>query len=84
MKGYLQWNTFSSVGGAMKEGDRIILKISVIDKAGHESNEIVFPFTFVSGVGSEKPLPAPFDQHNIPRIGHITIDLVSPGADSNQ
>ena len=83
-KGYLQWNTFSSLGGAMKEGDRITLRVSVIDKAGRESNEVVFPFTFVSGAGSEKALPAPFDQQNIPRIGHITIDLVSPGKDSIQ
>ena len=84
LKGYLQWNTFSSVGRAMKEGDRITLRISVIDKAGHESNEVVFRFTFLSGVNNEETLPAPFDQHNIPRIGHITINLVSPGKDSMQ
>lgn len=81
LKGYLQWNTFSSVGGAMKEGDQITLRVSVIDKAGHESNEVVFRFTFVSGAKNEETLPVPFDQQNIPRIGHITINLVSPGAD---
>ena len=81
LKGYLQWNTFSAKG-ALKEGERIFLRVSVIDRAGRESNQITFPFTFMSGVRNEETLPAPFDQENIPRIGHITIDLVSPGEDS--
>jgi len=47
------------------------------DKAGNESNEVVFPFTFESGVRSPYPrqLPAPFDQGVIPRLGYIMIDL---------
>jgi hypothetical protein len=53
------------------------MKVSIFDKAGNESNEVVFPFTFESGVKdqSEYQLPAPFDKGNIPRIGHIMIDL---------
>jgi hypothetical protein len=78
-KGYIQWNTFSSKGMPLKEGDQIILRISVIDKAGNESREVVFPFTFVSGVNGYSKPPAPFDQEDIPRLGFISIDLRSPG-----
>lgn len=78
LKGYLQWNTFSSRGAALKEGDYITLRLSIIDKAGNESREVVFPFTFVSGVQDQVKVPPPFDQGDLPRIGHISIDLVSP------
>jgi hypothetical protein len=78
-KGYIQWNTFSSKGIALKEGDQIILRTSVIDKLGNESREVVFPFTFISGVKEQSKPPAPFDQEDIPRLGFISIDLKSPG-----
>jgi hypothetical protein len=78
-KGYLQWNTFSSKGIALKEGDQIILRISVIDKVGNESREVAFPFSFVSGVKEQSKPPAPFDQGDTPRLGFISIDLKSPG-----
>jgi hypothetical protein len=83
LKGYLQWNTFSSKGADLKEGDRITLRVSVIDRAGNESKETVFLFTFVSGVRTEASLPAPFDQHNLPRIGYIGINLVNPDRGGN-
>ena len=79
LKGYLQWNTFSSRGIALGEEDQIILRISVIDKVGNESRELVFPFTFVSGVKDQSKPPAPFDQEGIPRLGYISIDLKSSG-----
>ncbi len=78
LKGYLQWNTFSSRGAALKEGDQITLRLSIIDKVGNESKEVVFPFTFVSGVQDQVSVPPPFDRGDIPRIGHITIDLINP------
>ncbi len=78
LKGYLQWNTFSSRGAALKEGDQITLRISIIDKAGNESQEVVFPFTFVSGVQDQAKVPPSFDQGDVPRIGHISIDLINP------
>ena len=71
LKGYLQWNTFSSKGPVVKEGDQITVRISLIDKAGNESKEVVFPFTFVSGAAGQGSLPSPFDQGDIPRLGHI-------------
>jgi hypothetical protein len=76
LKGYLQWNTFSSFGPTVKEGDQITLRVSIIDKAGNESKEVIFPFTFVSGTKGQGPLPAPFDQGDIPLLGHINIDLL--------
>ena len=77
LNGYLQWNTFSSRGAALKEGDQIIIRISIIDKAGNESREAVFPFIFVSGVAGQGQLPAPFDRGDLPRLGYISIDLIS-------
>ena len=79
-KGYIQWNTFSSKAPDLREWTQITLKVSIIDKAGNESNEVVFPFTFEYGVRSPYPyqLPAAFDQGDTPRVGYIQIDLYEP------
>jgi hypothetical protein len=78
-RGYIQWNTFSSKASYLPEWTQITLKVSVVDKAGNESNEVVFPFTFEL---TPKPyaykLPAPFDQGSLPRLGYITTDLFNP------
>jgi hypothetical protein len=84
VKGYLQWNTFSSKGPMVKEGDYIILRVSVIDRAGNESKEVVFPFTFASGTKGQGPLPLPFNQGDIPRLGYIGIELKGSGGDKCQ
>lgn len=78
LKGYLQWNTFSSRASSLEEWTQITLKVSIIDKAGNESNEVVFSFTFESGVKNQYryELPAPFNEGDVPRLGHITIDLI--------
>lgn len=75
--GYLQWNTFSSKASYLPEWTRITMKVSIFDRGGNESNPVVFPFTFESRVKDqgEYRLPSPFDKQNIPRIGHIMIDL---------
>jgi len=74
--GYLQWNTFSSKASNLPEWTQITVKVSIFDKAGNESNPVVFPFTFESGSKNQKyELPAPFDKENIPRLGNIMIDL---------
>jgi len=79
-KGYIQWNTFSSKAPYLVEWRQIILKVSVFDKAGNESNEVVFPFTFQSGPGNpyQYELPAPFNEGNIPKLGYISVDLYEP------
>jgi len=79
-KGYIQWNTFSSKAPYLREWTQITLKVSIIDKAGNESNEVVFPFTFEYGVRSpyQYQLPAAFDQGDTPRVGYIQIDLYEP------
>ena len=77
-KGYIQWNTFTSKISPLLDGTYITLKVSVVDKAGNESNSVFFPFTFRSGVTSQPTLPPPFDQGYIQRLGHIDIDLYEP------
>ena len=79
LKGYIQWNTFSSRASYLGEWTQIALKVSVFDKAGNESNVIVFPFTFelVKGQYEYKP-PSPFDQGDLLRLGYIHIDLLDP------
>lgn len=79
-KGYIQWNTFSSKASSLREWTQITLKVSIIDRAGNESNDVVFPFTFQYGVKSpyQYQLPAPFDQGPTPKVGYIHIDLFEP------
>jgi hypothetical protein len=79
-RGCVQWNTFSSKTAYIKEWTEITLKVSVFDKAGNVSNEVVFPFMFEVGAKSsyQYKLPAPFDQGNLPRLGYIHIDLYEP------
>jgi hypothetical protein len=79
-KGYIQWNTFGAYGGYLREWTLITLKVSVFDKAGNESNEVVFPFTFETGVKNpyNYQLPTPFDQRDLPRLGYIDINLYEP------
>ena len=79
-KGYIQWNTYSSHTNYLREWTQITLKVSVMDKAGNESNEVVFPFTFESGVKDQYAykLPSPFDQKDLPKVGNIFIDLFEP------
>ena len=79
-KGYLQWNTFSMHVAYMPEWTQITLSVSVLDKAGNESNEVVFPFTFESGIKDQYKyeLPGPFDQGDLVKLGNIMIDLYRP------
>jgi hypothetical protein len=80
LRGYIQWNT-RALGGSLPEWTPITLRVSIIDKAGNESNEVVFPFTFEIGIKDpyQYKLPAPFDKGEIPRLGYIHIDLIPPG-----
>jgi hypothetical protein len=76
--GYLQWNTFSFHASRMPEWTQLTIKVSIFDTDGHESNTVVFPFEFVSQAVPETPLPPPFNQGNIPILGHIYINLFNP------
>jgi len=84
LKGYIQWNTFSSRAPYLREWTSITLKVSILDKAGNESNVVVFPFAFQSGVKSQYELPAPFNQGELPRLGYIQIDLFEPTMDGRE
>jgi hypothetical protein len=75
-RGYIQWNTFSSKTSYLPEWTQITLKVSVIDKAKNESNEVVFPFTFeITPRQYAYQLPPPFDQGDLPILGHLMTDL---------
>ena len=76
--GYLQWNTHSQFG-RVGEWTNVTLKVSVLDKDGNESNVVIFPFEFVSEVLAKPQPPAPFDQGNISRLGHVMIELRGKG-----
>jgi len=79
-KGYIQWNTFSSKASYLPEWTQITLKVSVIDKAGKISNEVVLPFTFeITPEQYAYQIPPPFDEGSPPLLGHIMIDLYYPG-----
>ena len=81
-KGYIQWNTFSTKASYLPEWTQITLRVSVFDKAGNESNKVVLPFTFeITPEQYAYQLPAPFDQGDLPRLGHVMIDLYYPGED---
>jgi hypothetical protein len=78
-KGYLQWDTSGSGDEA-----QTTLEIFVIDSAGNASKEARFRFLCASGwedqsrpgcLLDQSELPAPFDQGDILRIGHINIDV---------
>jgi hypothetical protein len=79
-KGYIQWNTFSSRSSYLPEWTEITVRVSVFDKAGNESNEVVFPFTFeITPEQYAYTLPPPFDQGDLTRLGYISVDLFYPG-----
>lgn len=73
--GYLQWNTFGSRGERIREWTEITLGVSVFDKAGNESDVVIFPFEFVSEVIRHPQPDAPFNEGNIPRLGYININV---------
>ena len=77
-KGYLQWNTFSSKTPFVSEWTPITLTVSVFDKSGNESDVFTFPITFESGVkrASSYPVPPPFNEKDVSRLGFINIELM--------
>ena len=78
-KGYLQWNTTSTRAPYLPEWTQIFISVSVFDKAGNESNQIVIPFMFESGVRAQyDKLPPPFDQGEVQKLGNVNIELFNP------
>jgi hypothetical protein len=77
LKGYIQWNTFSKNAAHIRDFTPITLKVSIFDKAGNESNVVVFPFQFVSRSVPKYELPSPFHKDD-PRLGYVNIDLYDP------
>jgi len=80
-KGYLEWNTNSGTP-ILPENTRITLTISVFDRAGNESNEVVLPMLFVSSLVPNPPVPASFEQADNHMLGHVMINLRNPIKDT--
>lgn len=77
--GYIEWNTFSNKTPYLRDYTQITLKVSIIDKAGNESKEAVFPLEFVpAGYATVSEPSPPFDKPELPKLGMITINLVEP------
>jgi hypothetical protein len=79
LKGYIQWNTFSKNAAHIRDFTPITLRVSIFDKAGNESNVVVFPFQFVSRSVPKYELPSPFNKDDM-RLGYVNIDLYDPFA----
>jgi len=80
LKGYLQWNPYTSETPTLDVWTQITVKISIVDEAGNESNAVVFPLTFAPGRRGEHKykLPPPFDGGDLPLLGRININIFSP------
>jgi hypothetical protein len=80
LKGYIQWNAFTSETPTLDVWTRITVKISIVDEVGNESNAVVFPLTFAPGLRGEHKykLPPPFDRADLPMLGQIRINIFSP------
>ena len=76
--GYMEWSTYSSKTIKVREWTQVNIKVSVFDRAGNESNVVVFPFEFVSEVISNPSPPAPFNQGNIAKLGNMDVNLFEP------
>lgn len=78
--GYLQWNTFSPKTSYLPEWTKIEVRVSIFDKEGNESNEVIFPLIIESGRDTHEEiiLPPPFNHQDLPRIGYIGVDLSYP------
>lgn len=74
LKGFLQWDRVRP-GAPLAEGTQIKVRVSIADKTGNVSNEVVFPITFVSGISAQQDIPAPFDDTNLPRLGYAGVPL---------
>lgn len=77
-KGYLRFNTYSARASFLPEWTQLKLTISVIDKAGNESAEVVLPVELISNRAPAALLPEAFNDKDLPKIGTIMIDLVNP------
>ena len=78
-KGYLQWNTRS---WSLRDFTKITLEVSVFDVAGNDSNEVVMPMTVSNFHVSYPPVPPPFGQEDIKRLGYIHMNLRDPLQDT--
>ncbi len=76
VKAFIEW---IRAGSGLPEGTQFTVRIFIRDMAGNISNQVVLPFTFVSGASVQQDAPEPFDGINIPRIGYMGAPHYEPG-----
>jgi hypothetical protein len=74
LKGFLALDTYFLREPSLSVSPRLVLRVSINDKAGNESKTAVFHFEFTGKRSESTSLPAPFDQGNIPKLGNILIE----------
>jgi hypothetical protein len=74
LKGFLALDTYFLREPSLAVSPRLVLRVSITDKAGNESKTAVFHFEFTGKTSESTSLPAPFDQGNIPKLGNILIE----------
>jgi hypothetical protein len=74
LKGFLALDTYFLREPSLGVSPRLVLRVSITDKAGNESKAAVFHFEYAGTIPESASLPAPFDQGNIPKLGNILIE----------
>jgi len=74
LKGFLALDTYFLRDPSLAVSTRLVLRVSITDKAGNESKTAVFHFEYTGKTSESTGLPAPFDQGNIPKLGNILIE----------
>ena len=74
LKGFLALDTYFLREPSLAVSPRLVLRVSITDKAGNESKTAVFHFEFAGMTPESASLPAPFDQGDIPKVGNILIE----------
>lgn len=74
LKGYLSLDTYFLREPILGVSPRLVLRVSIIDKAGNESKTAVFNFEYAGKTSESAGLPSPFDQGDIPKLGTIMIE----------
>jgi hypothetical protein len=78
LKGFLALDTFFLREPGLSVSSRLVLRVSITDKAGNESKTTVFDFEFTGKTSESAMLPAPFDQGSITKLGNILIEGKHP------
>ncbi len=74
LKGFLALDTYFLREPGLSVSPRLVLRVSITDKAGNESKTAVFHHEYAGMTSESASPPAPFDQGDIPKLGNIMIE----------